>query len=67
MPLTFYAGHPVPAIENGPALRAALDAPARAAVVSERSLPAVPDVRVLLRDRIALRPVAVVVAPREAR
>jgi 4-amino-4-deoxy-L-arabinose transferase-like glycosyltransferase len=67
MPLTFYARHPVPALENGPALRRALDAPARAAVVSDRSLPAVPDVRVLFRDRIALRPVAVVVAPREAR
>jgi 4-amino-4-deoxy-L-arabinose transferase-like glycosyltransferase len=67
MPLTFYAHHPVPAIENGLALRGVLDAPGLAAVVADRSLPAVPDVSVLLGDRIALRPVSVVVARPEAR
>jgi 4-amino-4-deoxy-L-arabinose transferase-like glycosyltransferase len=67
MPLTFYARHPVPALADGPALRGVLDAPGRAAVVSDRNLAAVPDVTVLVRDRIALRPVSVIVPRREAR
>jgi 4-amino-4-deoxy-L-arabinose transferase-like glycosyltransferase len=61
MPLTFYARQSVSAVQSAPALRAALGESGHAtAVVSDQRMGDVPGIAVLLRDRVALRPVSVV-------